>query len=166
MAKPVAHIIGAPPWRRIEVTLMSAARDIRVTYDRWYETLGLNLSQAQVVGFISANGPMNQTQLASALALGRAATGSVIDILESDCLVQRVQDPADGRAWLVENTAKGAEMAVEIERVDERLRARMRDGISREERQLMANLAVRMADNAQQALADHCADLERAQKDR
>lgn len=166
MAKPTAHLLGAPPWRRVEITMMSAARDIRLTYDRWYESLGLNLSQAQVVGFISANGPMNQTQLAAALVLGRAATGSVIDILEAEGLVRRVQDPADGRAWLVENTDDGAAMAVKVEKIDEQLRARMREGISREERQLMSNLAVRMADNAQQALADHCASTEREKPDR
>jgi len=131
--------------------MMSTARNIRLAYDRCFEPLDLNLSQASMIGYIAENGPMNQTQLAAALVLGRAATGSVVDQLEKRGLLQRVPDPDDRRVWLVKNTVAGAEAAVEIVSIDEQLRKRMRAGITREERQQLADLLLRMSANAVEA---------------
>lgn len=148
MASPAPHALDAPPWQRIETTMMSTARDIRAAYDNCFEPLNLSLSQASLVGYIAENGPMNQTQLAGALVLGRAATGSLVDQLEERGLVRRVPDPDDRRVWLVENTAHGADIAVEIVNIDEQLRKRVRVGISRQERQQLADLLLRMSANA------------------
>lgn len=128
--------------------MMSAARDIRQAYDHCFEPLELNLSQASLIGYIAENGPMNQTQLAAALVLGRAATGSVVDQLEDRGLVRRVPDPDDRRVWLVQNTEAGAELAVEIVSIDEQLRNRVRSGITHTERQQLAELLLRMSANA------------------
>lgn len=144
--------LTAPPWHRVEITMMTAARDVRVVYDQWFEPLGLNLSQAQILGFVEHNGALNQTQLAAALVLGRAAVGSVIDQLEARELVRRVPDPDDGRVWLVENTDAGNELAEEVERVDHELRAILRCGITRKERQQAADIALRMSANTQKAM--------------
>lgn len=132
--------------------MMSTARDIRLAYDHCFEPLDLNLSQASMIGYIAENGPMNQTQLAAALVLGRAATGSVVDQLEKRGLVQRVPDPDDRRVWLVENTAAGAEASREIISIDEQLRRRVRVGITREERQQLAELLLKMSYNAVEAV--------------
>lgn len=148
MATPAPHALNAPPWQRIETTMMSTARDIRLAYDNCFEPLNLSLPQASLVGYIAENGPMNQTQLAAALVLGRAATGSLVDQLEKRGLVQRAPDPDDRRVWLVENTTHGADLAVEIVSIDEQLRSRIRSGISREERQQLADLLLRMSANA------------------
>jgi len=156
MSEPAAlHSLTAPPWHRVEITMMTAARDVRAAYDLWMEPLGLNLSQAQILGFVNTNGAMNQTQLAAALVLGRAAVGSVIDQLEARGLVRRVPDPDDGRVWLVENTPAGTDVAAEVERVDLELRAILRCGISRKERQQAADLALRMSANTQKAIEFH-----------
>ena len=140
--------------------MMSTARDIRLAYDQCFEPLGLNLSQASLIGYVNQNGPMTQTQLAAALVLGRAATGSLVDQLEQRGLVQRVPDPDDRRVWMVENTEAGAEMAIEIVQVDEQLRSRLRNGISSAERRELADLLLKMSQNAQQAAADASASPE------
>ena len=152
MASPAPHALNAPPWQRVETTMMSAARDIRLAYDLCFESLDLNLSQASLIGYVAENGPMNQTQLAAALVLGRAATGTLVDQLEARGLVRRLPDPDDRRVWLVENTAAGAEVAIEVVEVDEQLRKRMRVGITREERQQLAGLLLRMSANAVEAI--------------
>ena len=152
MASPAPHALNAPPWQRVETTMMSAARDIRLAYDLCFESLDLNLSQASLIGYVAENGPMNQTQLAAALVLGRAATGTLVDQLEARGLVRRLPDPDDRRVWLVENTAAGAEVAIEVVEVDEQLRKRMRVGITREERQQLAGLLLRMSANAAEAI--------------
>jgi len=128
--------------------MLSTARDIRAAYDHCFEPLELNLTQASMIGYIAENGPMNQTQLAAALVLGRAATGSVVDQLEARGLVQRVRDPDDRRVWLVENTEAGEAASVQIVAIDEQLRTRVRSGISRQERQQLADLLLRMSANA------------------
>ncbi len=133
---------------------MSAARDIRLAYDNCFESLELNLSQASMIGYIAENGPLNQTQLAAALVLGRAATGSVVDQLEARGLVQRVPDLDDRRVWLVENTPDGVKAATKIVSVDEQLRSRIRVGITREERQQLADLLMRMSANAVEAVQE------------
>jgi len=134
--------------------MMSAARNIRLAYDHCFEPLDLNLSQASLIGYIAENGPMNQTQLAAALVLGRAATGSVVDQLEKRGLVQRVPDPDDRRVWLVENTAAGSDASIEIVSIDEQLRKSMRVGITRAERQQLADLLIRMSANAVGAIQE------------
>lgn len=149
-----SHDLGALPWQRVETTMMAAARDIRAAYDHCFESLGLNLSQASAIGYVHENGPMTQTQLAAALALGKAATGSLVDQLEQRDLVRRVPDPDDRRVWMVENTDHGAAMAGRIVAVDEQLRKRLRVGITQAERRQLADLLVRMSANAQDALAE------------
>ncbi len=154
MTTPAAHALNTPPWQRVETTMMSAARDIRVAYDHCFEPLGLNLSQASAIGYVHENGPMTQTQLAAALVLGKAATGTLVDHLEGRGLVRRVPNAQDRRVWLVENTDDGAEMAIRIVEVDRQLRARLRAGISSDERRNLADLLMRMSANAQEALAE------------
>lgn len=154
MSPPAAHALNTPPWQRVETTMMSAARDIRVAYDHCFESLELTLSQASAIGYVHENGPMTQTQLAAALVLGRAATGSLVDQLEARGLVQRVPNPDDRRVWLVENTDDGSEMAVRIVEIDRQLRTRLRVGISSAERRQLADLLMRMSANAQQALVE------------
>lgn len=154
MTSSAPHALNAPPWQRVETTMMSTARDIRIAYDQCFEPLGLNLSQASLIGYVNQNGPMTQTQLAAALVLGRAATGSLVDQLEKRGLVQRVPDPDDRRVWMVENTEAGSEMAVAVVEVDRQLRTRLRNGISPAERRQLADLLLKMSKNAQQAVAD------------
>ncbi len=140
--------LNSPPWLRVETTMLETARDIRLAYDRRFESLDLNLTQASLVGYIAENGPMNQTQLASALVLGRAATGSLVDQLEARGLVERVPDPDDRRVWLVENTKAGAKVAARVIEVDEQLRKQIRKGITKAERQQLAELLLKMSANA------------------
>ena len=155
MSTTAAHALDTPPSKRVETTMMVAARDIRLAYDHCFEPLELNLSQASLMGYVRENGPMTQTQLAAALVLGKAATGSLVDQLEKRGLVRRVPNPDDRRVWLVENTDEGAEMAARIVEIDERLRKRLRVGISSAERRQLADLLLRISANAQDALAEH-----------
>ena len=144
--------LNSPPWQRVETTMMTTARDIRAAYDNCFEPLNLTLSQASLIGYIAENGPMTQTQLAAALVLGRAATGSLVDQLETRELVQRVPDPDDRRVWVVENTSACEQLAVDIIKIDEQLRKRLRVGITKAERQQLAELLLKMSANAVESI--------------
>lgn len=148
------HELDAPPWLRVESTIMATARAIRQCYDQRFAGLGLNLSEASLLAFVEESGPLTQTRLAQRLGLGRAATGSVIDALEERGLVERQPDPDDRRVWLVTVTRSGKELVEQVNASDKVLRSELRAGISRADRQQLAALLVRLQENLAAALDD------------
>jgi DNA-binding MarR family transcriptional regulator len=147
MPERPAHELDAPPWLRVESTLMATANAIRSAYDERLAPLGLTLSLASLLSYIAEFGPINQTRAAEHLGQGRAATGTQVDRLQALGYVERRPDPDDRRVWLVAITAAGVELATSIAEVDRVLRAELRNGISRGERQALAGLLVRLQHN-------------------
>jgi len=141
------HELDAPPWLRVESTLMATARELRSVYDDQFAVLGLNLSQASLLAFVSEFGATSQTALARSLNRGRAATGAVVDQLEDRELVRRLPDPEDRRVWLVEATEAGLSLSSDVLEVDQVVRKELRSGISKQERQQLASLLLRLRQN-------------------
>jgi DNA-binding MarR family transcriptional regulator len=148
------HELDAPPWQRVESTLMATSRAIREAYDDRFAPLNLNLSQASLLAFVDESGPLRQTQLARRLGQGRAATGTIVDLLEKRGLVERLPDAADRRAWLVTITPQGKELVAPINEIDRVLRAELRLDISRSERQQLARLLLRLQSNLARVLKE------------
>lgn len=153
MTALTTHELDSPPWLRVETTLMSTARLLRAAFDTRLAPLDLNLTQASLLGYVNEFGATTQTHLADHLGIGRAAIGSVIDRLQARGLVERQPRPDDRRVWLVAITPAGAELAREIAEVDEVLRAELRHGIGREERQALAWVMTRLQQNLATAIA-------------
>ena len=149
-----SHELDAPPWLRVESTIMATARAIRQSYDQRFSDLDLNLSEASVLAYVAEHGALSQTQIAKSLGLGRAATGALIDVLEDGALVQRQTDPDDRRVWLVEITIAGKELLEEVYVRDQILRKQLRNGITRQERQQLAAVLVRLGNNLASVLAE------------
>ena len=149
-----SHELDAPPWLRVESTIMATARAIRQSYDQRFNDLDLNLSEASVLAYVAEHGALSQTQIAKSLGLGRAATGALIDVLEDRALVQRQTDPDDRRVWLVEITITGKELVEEVYIRDQILRKQLRNGITRQERQQLAAVLVRLGNNLASVLAE------------
>ncbi len=148
------HELDAPPWQRVESTLMATSRAIRDAYDARFAELNLNLTQASLLVFLQESGPLRQTQLARRLGQGRAATGATVDLLESRGLVERQPDPADRRAWLVTITPLGKHRVEPINEIDRVLRAKLRLDISRGERRQLARLLLRLQSNLARILSE------------
>lgn len=153
MTALTTHELDSPPWLRVETTLMSTARLLRAAFDARLAPLDLNLTQASLLGYVNEFGATTQTDLADHLGIGRAAIGSVIDRLQARGLVERQPRPDDRRVWLVAITPSGTELAREIAEVDEVLRAELRHGIGREERQALAWVMTRLQQNLATAIA-------------
>ena len=151
-----SHELDAPPWLRVESTIMATANAIHDAYDCRLAPLGLTLSTASLLAYIADFGPVSQTRAAEHLGQGRAVTGTQVDKLEARGLVERRPDPDDRRVWLVAITAAGSELAAALAEVDRVLRAELRAGISRSDRQTLAGLLVRLHDNLQRSI--HVAD--------
>lgn len=126
---------------------MAAANSIRACYDDRLAPLGLTLSTAMLLAYVNEFGPVNQTRAAEHLGQGRAATGAQVDRLQALGLVERRPSPDDRRVWLLAATDRGTALAVKIADCDAVLRDELRQGISRDERQQLAELLVRLQQN-------------------
>ncbi len=147
------HELDAPPWLRVESTLMSLAREIRRAYDLCLAELDLNLSEASVLAYAQESGPLMQAELARRLGLGRAATGALIDSLERRGLVERQPKPGDRRVWMVSVTLDGDELVASVLKIDENVRSGLRAGISRKERRELTQLLVRLRVNVESVIS-------------
>jgi len=148
------HELDAPPWLRVESTILAAATDIRRVYDERFSVIDLTLSLASLLCYLDDFGPVSQTRAADHLHQGRAVTGTQIDRLAERGLIERLPDPNDRRVWLVQLTAAGKKLAAEAVKIDVVVRNELRAGIPREDRQALANVLVRLQDNIAAALAN------------
>lgn len=144
--------LDAPPWLRVESTLMATARLVREAFDARLKPLDLNLTQASLLAYVAEFGATTQTRLAEQMGTGRASMGSVVDGLERRGLVERHPDPDDRRVWRVDITPEGRELAALVVSVDEVLRSELRHGIGREERQALSWVLTRLQQNLQSAI--------------
>ena len=148
------HELDSPPWQRVEATLMATARAIRRAYEVRLTDLDLNLSQASLLAYLFEAGPITQSRLATQLGMGRAATGLVINGLETRSLIERRSNPSDRRAWLIALLPKGVALIDPILGMDTILRSELRSGIPRQERQRLADLLLRLQTNLAGILDD------------
>lgn len=142
-----SHELEVAPWKRIDGTIMETARKIRRAYDDVLAPLSLTLPEASLLAFINESEPMTQIRLSERMGSGRAALGSRVDALERRGAVERRPDLSDRRVWLVYITEEGRSLVDEVTIVDRELREQLRQGISREERQLLASLLLRLQAN-------------------
>jgi MarR family transcriptional regulator for hemolysin len=140
----VQHELDAPPWQRFESTLMATSKLIRRAFDLKLAELGLNLSEACLLVYVVENGPLTQTQLAEQFAMGRAPVGTIVDHLSELALLRRLPNDADRRVWLLSATTEGIGLADKIAEVEHGVRARLRAGSSREEREQLAATLLRV----------------------
>ena len=153
-APEAQHELDAPPWRRVESTLMATSRALRRAYDLRLRDLGLNLSEAICLAFVDERGPLTQARIADGIGMNRASAGAVVEVLLARGLVRRDPDEADRRVWLVAVTEAGAELAVDVRAVDRALRDDLRSGIPKADRQQLARLLVQLQGNLAGILAE------------
>jgi DNA-binding MarR family transcriptional regulator len=146
------HELDAPPWRRFESTLMATSKLIRRAYDLRLAEFGLNLSEACLLAFVIERGPLSQTQVAERIGMGRAPAGIIIDSLSERSLLRREPDSSDRRVWLLSATPEGLEIGKKISAVEHMLRAELREGLVREEREQLAGTLLRLQENLAEIL--------------
>jgi len=134
LAHPAGHELDAPPWSRVEGTLLSTARAVRRAYDAAFAELGVNLSEASVLAHLRDGGPLTQTELARRIGTGRARMGAWIDNLVAKGAVVREADPHDRRVWNVALTPVGLQLWEQTARVDRTIRKVLRAGSTPEDR--------------------------------
>ncbi|WP_165759442.1 MarR family winged helix-turn-helix transcriptional regulator [Mycobacterium decipiens] len=154
------HELDAPPWRRVDGTLMATARGVRKAYDHVLADVGLTLPEASLLAYLDEIEPQSQTQLARRLGSGRAVMGDRIDTLEARGAVSRQPDPNDRRVWLVHITDTGQQLVATINELDRVLREQLRAGLSREDRHRLAAILIQIQQNLVAIAAANGTDME------
>lgn len=116
---------------------------------------GLNRAEFDVLATLRRSGPpyrLSAGELASSMLLSPAATTNRVDRLQAAGLVERLTDPADGRAVVVGLTRRGRALAEEAVRAHAANERRLLRGLSRDDERalsaLLAALGRSVAENA------------------
>jgi DNA-binding MarR family transcriptional regulator len=93
---------------RLGLRYLSLADRVRKVADKHMITRGLSLARWKVLEILDAKGAIRQRALAQELGYAERSVTQAIESLADDGLVERMPDPADGRAKLVTLTDEGA----------------------------------------------------------
>jgi MarR family transcriptional regulator for hemolysin len=126
---------------------MATSKSIRRAYDIRLEEIGLNLSEACLLAYVAEHGPLTQTQVAERIGMGRAPAGAIVDNLSQRGLLVRLPHETDRRVWLLEATNPGVELAARVADADRKLRLELREGLTKTERQQLADTLIRLQSN-------------------
>ena len=102
--------------------LYAATNAMTRIYRPLLNELGLTYPQYLVMLVLWEKGPIRLGEIAEDLELATHAVSPIIDRLEANELVQRVKNPADARAVLVELTTAGRKLETSAATVQEEVR--------------------------------------------
>jgi MarR family transcriptional regulator for hemolysin len=148
------HELDAPPWSRVEGTLLSTARSMRRAYDRCLAEVGVHLTEASILAHLGSGGPLTQVELARRIGTSRARVGVHVDGLAAKGAVERRADPTDRRVWRVALTTSGHELWTRTIEIDQAVRRRLRAGTTAAERRQLDRLLACIDRNAAAIDAD------------
>ncbi len=100
---------GVEEAAELRVTLVRLQRQLRARSDTF-----LTPSQASVLARVEQSGPLRMGALAEAEGTSPATVCRLIDSLAQDGLIERVPDPLDGRASLVQASPEGASLLTAV----------------------------------------------------
>ncbi|MEV8512777.1 MarR family transcriptional regulator [Dactylosporangium sp. NPDC051484] len=92
----------------------SVARRLRHRSHESLQPLGITPGQARALNVLARHGTMRPSEMSEHLKIAPRSTTEVVDGLEERGLVERLPDPADRRATLVELTPSGGSVAGSI----------------------------------------------------
>jgi len=118
----------APP--HFTLSILHAAQAIGDQLEEALSGVGLSMAkQSALTQLAQAGEPLTLSELAARLSCVRSNITQLVDRLEADGLVRRVDDPADRRSVRAELTSLGLEKqalgAIEIERIQGELASRI-----------------------------------------
>jgi DNA-binding MarR family transcriptional regulator len=122
--------------------LLDAARIVETRLDAALETLGLSKGKFTILAQLArASEPLPLSALADKCSCVRSNVTQLVDRLEADGLVRRVDDALDRRSVRAELTREGRERQRKAERVVEALEEEMREALPAQARAALARLA-------------------------
>ena len=93
---------------RLGLRYLTLAYQVRKVVDKHMISSGPSLARWKVLEILDARGSIRQKALAQELGFAERSVSQAVESLAGDGLVERMPDPADGRAKLVTLTDEGA----------------------------------------------------------
>ena len=141
-------------FEQIGWNLVLAARLYRRSIDRELQAFGISQAAMTPLRYLARNRmPLRQGALAEVLGIEGPTLVAVLDLLEKDDLIRRVEDASDRRGRLIEITPGGAGL---IERIEGRLtetRARLFRGIPARQLEACDAALAQLGDNLRELRA-------------
>ena len=122
---------------RLGFLIHDVSRMRRTAYDQLMKPLGVTRAHWWVLAHLSRNDGMMQTQLASALDVGKASLGTLLERLEFSGLIERREDPIDKRAKRVYLARAGQQLLKKMMVEENRLNEIILKDLSSTEREWM-----------------------------
>lgn len=132
---------------RLGFLMHDVSRLRRAVFDDFMRPLGVTRSQWWVLAYLSRHDGMIQSDLASALDLGKAALGGLIDRLEASSFIARRADDVDRRAKRVYLAPLGTQVVKEMNVRSHEMSERILDGLDNPERHQLADMLNRVKQN-------------------
>ena len=129
---------------RLGFLMHDVSRLRRAVFDEFMRPLGVTRSQWWVLAYLSRHDGMIQSDLASALDLGKAALGGLIDRLEASGFIVRRTDEVDRRAKRVFLAPPGTQMVKEMNVRSHEMSEWILQGLSSDERYQLADMLSRV----------------------
>ncbi|MBK6315379.1 MAG: MarR family transcriptional regulator [Blastocatellia bacterium] len=123
-----------PLWKLI----LHASQRVESAFESELAPIGLSLSKLNVLAILlEAGEPLPLSRLAAKLACVKSNVTQLVDRLETEGLVARVDDPNDRRSVLASITDLGRERSMAGTQVMQTVDATLFDGLGTDERQTM-----------------------------
>jgi DNA-binding MarR family transcriptional regulator len=137
IVQPVNDITASTPeplWKLI----LHASQRVESAFESELAPIGLSLSKLNVLAILlEAGEPLPLSRLAAKLACVKSNVTQLVDRLETEGLVARVDDPNDRRSVLASITDLGRERSMAGTQVMQTVDATLFDGLGTDERQTM-----------------------------
>ena len=111
------------------------------------------LPQWRALAEISRNAGISQVSLAACIDTDQMTVSGIVSRLEKRGLIERYTDPNDSRAKLARLSPAGIELVTTAKNVGRELYENALDGISAQDRELVAANLIRIRDNLNQMTA-------------
>jgi len=132
----------------IRLVLWKAHKAVETVDKASIAATGLCLSDFAVLEATLHKGPMPVNTIGKKVLLTSGSISTAVDRLAKKGLVQRLQDPSDGRVYLVHLTGEGRRMIEEAYRMHSRNLERATDVLDDEERKTLVVLLKKLGRHA------------------
>lgn len=132
--------------------LHEVARLLRKRFEQRAGNLGLTRSQWQVIAYLAKNEGIHQAGLAELLEIEPITLVRILDKLAERGLIERRQDPADRRTWLLFLKDAARPLLATMQPLGEATRAEALNGLSEEDRDRLLRSLTLMKSNLAAAI--------------
>lgn len=102
----------------VQEQLVQAFSDFYPAWTKWLRTTlhqsGVTPARVRLLAVLADGPPVTMTALSKALHVSPRNITTLVDALEAEALVKRVDHPSDRRATIIELTERGAELCNEL----------------------------------------------------